>query len=179
VNEATKPSLREIARTSRPSEDDSAEQVVRTALTASLERDGQRSTLGKALQWTASALALVAILSSAALLLSDAAPTLIAELKVVVAMVLRAWALLGHAPLSAIPLLLVGSGYIVLQGLLRPAPIELLKRLLLGSAFVLWGIVQLMPPGVLATDLGDLVIALYVLDLGIIIQGELREDYRN
>jgi hypothetical protein len=46
--------------------------------------------------------------------------------------------------------------------------------LMLGSAFVLWGIVQLMPPGVVATDLGDLVIALYVLDLGIIVQAELR-----
>jgi hypothetical protein len=30
-----------------------------------------------------------------------------------------------------------------------------------------------MPPGVVATDLGNLVIALYVLDLGIIIQSEL------
>jgi len=48
------------------------------------------------------------------------------------------------------------------------------KRLLLGSAFLLWGIVQLMPPSVVATDLGDLVIALYVLDLGITIQAELR-----
>lgn len=32
-----------------------------------------------------------------------------------------------------------------------------------------------MPPSALATDLGDLVIALYVLDLGIIIQAELKE----
>ena len=52
---------------------------------------------------------------------------------------------------------------------------RIVKRLLLGSAFLLWGIVQLMPPSVIATDLGDLVIALYVLDLGIIIQAELRE----
>jgi hypothetical protein len=80
---------------------------------------------------------------------------------------------LGHAPLSAMPLLLVGGSYIALQGVLRPAPIELVKRLLLGSAFVLWGIVQLMPPAPIATDLGDLVIALYVLDLGFIIQAEL------
>jgi hypothetical protein len=79
------------------------------------------------------------------------------------------------SPVSALPLFLVGGSYIALQGILRPAPIELVKRLLLGSAFVLWGIVQLMPPSVLATDLGDLVIALYVLDLGFIIQAELRE----
>lgn len=179
MNESTKPALREIARSSRSSEDDSAESLPRTELTNSPGRAGQRSALANGLRWAASALALVAILSSAALLLSDAAPTLIATVKLIIAMAPRAWALLGHAPLSAMPLLLVGGAYIALQGLLRPAPIELLKRLLLGSAFLLWGIVQLMPPGALATHLGDLVIALYVLDLGIIIQGELREDYEN
>jgi hypothetical protein len=120
-------------------------------------------------------LTVAALLASAALLLRDAAPELTALLKFVVAMAPRAWALLGHAPLSAMPLILAGGSYIALQGLLRPPPTELVKRLLLGSAFLLWGIVQLMPPSVLATDLGDLVIALYVLDLGMIIQGELRE----
>ena len=126
------------------------------------------------LRYAAGALTAAALLSSATLLLNDAAPQLITIVKVIVAMAPHAWALLGHAPLSAIPLLLVGGSYIALQGLLRPAPMELVKRLLLGSAFVLWGIVQLMPPSVLAADLGDLVIALYVLDLGLIIQSELQ-----
>ena len=117
---------------------------------------------------------MAALLGSAALLLNDAAPQLLALGKVLLTMAPRAWALLGHAPLSAMPLLLAGGSYLALQGVLRPAPLELLKRLMLGSAFLLWGIVQLMPPGVVATDLGDLVIALYVLDLGIIVQAELR-----
>jgi hypothetical protein len=72
------------------------------------------------------------------------------------------------------PLLLAGFSYISLQLLLRPRGLELIKRLMLGSAFLLWGIVQLMPPGSLATNLGDFVISLYVLDLGLMIQTELR-----
>jgi hypothetical protein len=63
-----------------------------------------------------------------------------------------------------------------LQAALRPAPMELIRRLMLGSAFVLWGIVQLMPPSTLATHLGDLVIALYVFDLGLMVQAELQRD---
>jgi hypothetical protein len=115
------------------------------------------------------------LLGSAALLLNDAAPHLTALVKVLIAIAPRARELLGHAPLSAMPLLLAGGSYVALQGLLQPAPAELVKRLLLGAAFLLWGVVQLMPPSLIATDLGDLVIALYVFDLGLIIQGELRK----
>ena len=160
VNEATKPTLRDIGR---------------TPAIGPGEEPPQRSALETVLRFAAGALTVAALLASSALLLRDAAPELTALVKFVVAMAPRAWALLGHAPLSAMPLILAGGSYIALQGLLRPPPTELVKRLLLGSAFLLWGIVQLMPPSVLATDLGDLVIALYVLDLGMIIQGELRE----
>jgi hypothetical protein len=135
---------------------------------------GERSPLDKLLRTVAGMLTVAAVLGSATLLLSDAGPQLKAVVKFALAMALRAWALLGHAPLSAMPLLLVGSAYMGLQGLLRLVGIELLKRLMLGSAFLLWGVVQLMPPSVVATDLGDLVIALYVLDLGLIIRAELQ-----
>jgi hypothetical protein len=161
---------------SRISDDyDLPERLPRVERPDSPERVRPRSPLVEVLRSAARVLAWMAILGSAALLLSDAAPQLSVVVKFVAAMARRAWALLDHAPLSALPLLLVGGAYIALQGLLRPAPLELLKRLMLGSAFLLWGIVQLMPPGVLATQLGDLVIALYVLDLGIIIEAELRE----
>jgi hypothetical protein len=190
ANDASKPALREMSRAqaigsgnekalmsvesaSRSSSDDSSEHLLQPDLATPLKRHGARSTLEKVLRSAAGVLAVAALVGSAALLLNDAGPQLIAFGKVLVAMAPHAWALLGHAPLSAMPLLLAGGSYLALQGLLRPAPVELVKRLLLGSAFVLWGIVQLMPPGVVATDLGDLVIALYVLDLGIIIQKEL------
>ena len=135
---------------------------------------GERSSLDRLLRIVAGVLTLAAVLGSAALLLSDAGPQLRAAVKFAVRLAPRAWAFLGHAPLSAMPLLLIGSAYVGLQALLRPVGIELLKRLMLGSAFLLWGVVQLMPPSVVATDLGDLVITLYVLDLGLIIRGELQ-----
>jgi hypothetical protein len=124
--------------------------------------------------WIAGSLMVGAMLASAVLLLADAGPNLAACFKLLVVLAPRAWALLDHAPLSAMPLLLAGGSYIALQAALRPAPMELIRRLMLGSAFVLWGIVQLMPPSTLATDLGDLVIALYVFDLGLMVQAELQ-----
>lgn len=191
VNEATKPALREMGRATavgsgnekalmsvesaaRSSDHDSAGHLLQADPDTHLKRHGEPSSLEKLLRYTAGVLTVAALRASATLLLSDATPQLLAFVKFVVAMAPHGWALLGHAPLSAMPLLLVGGSYIALQGLLRPAPIELVKRLLLGSAFLLWGIVQLMPPSVVATDLGDLAIALYVLDLGIIIQAELQ-----
>jgi hypothetical protein len=85
---------------------------------------------------------------------------------------------LSHAPVSAAPLLLIGLAYVGLQPLVRPRPLELLKRLMLGGAFILWGIDQLLPPGRLATTLGDVVILLYVLDLALIIRSHVqREDW--
>jgi hypothetical protein len=160
---------------SRAPDDDSAGHRLPPDHVIPLKPHEAQPAFEKVLRSAAGVLAVAALLGSAVLLLNDAAPQLIALGKVFLAMAPRAWALLGHAPLSALPLLLVGGSYIALQGLLRPAPIELVKRLLLGSAFVLWGIVQLMPPSIVATNLGDLVIALYVLDLGIIIRDELRE----
>ena len=97
----------------------------------------------------------LALLASVLLLLFDGAPHLLPGLQ--------------HAPLSAAPLLLIGMAYIALQPLIRPSPLEFLKRLMLGGAFILWGIDQLLPGGSLATTLGDVVITLYVIDLGLII----------
>ena len=124
----------------------------------------------------AGALNIAAILASAVLLLSDARPWLESLFRSLVVLAPKAWAWLGHAPLSALPLLLAGASYVVLQAVLRPPPMELLRRLMLGSAFLLWGIVQLMPAGTLATNLGDVVITLYVVDLGLMVQAELQCD---
>jgi hypothetical protein len=90
--------------------------------------------------------------------------------------VFRGWALAKNMPLSALPLLLAGSSYLVLQAILRPRPLELLKRLMLGTAFLLWGVVQLMPASNLTAELGNVVIALYVVDLGLIIRTDLEKN---
>jgi hypothetical protein len=67
--------------------------------------------------------------------------------------------------ISAAPLLLIGVGFLVVQVMRRPRPTELLKNILLAATFLLWGIVQLMEQNALSKRLGNVVIALYVLDL--------------
>jgi len=74
--------------------------------------------------------------------------------------------ILPHAPISAAPLLFIGAAYLGFQVLIRPKPLDLFKALIVSSAFILWGVDQLLPGGRVATTLGDVVITLYVLDLG-------------
>ncbi len=75
-----------------------------------------------------------------------------------------------HAVLSALPLAIAGIAYAILQFRLNPPRETLLKRLMLAATFVTWAVDQLLPPGRLATFLGDVVIAAYVLDLYWLVQ---------
>lgn len=143
---------------------------------ASFKRPGERSAIDELLRWLARSFAVLAVISGAALLLLDLTPRLTALERYLAEAAPRLLAIVGHAPMSALPLLFAGTGYLALQALLRPRRLELLKRLMLGAAFLLWGIVQLLPSGPLATDLGDLVIVLYVLDLGLIIWADLEKN---
>ncbi len=70
-----------------------------------------------------------------------------------------------HAYLSSVPLAVAGIGYAGLQLWARPSGGTLFKRLLLAATFVIWAVDQLLPSGRLATLIGDVVIAAYVLDL--------------
>ncbi len=143
---------------------------------SSIRRPGEKSAVEEILGWLTRSFAILALLSSFALLCVGATP-LLTHLPIHIAkIVARVWALLQTVPLSALPLLLAGTSYIVLQTILRPRPLELIKRLMLGIAFLLWGVVQLMPASDLATELGNLVIALYVVDLGLIIWTELEKN---
>jgi hypothetical protein len=82
---------------------------------------------------------------------------------------------LSHAPTSAAPLLLIGATYLGFQMLMRPKPLDLFKALIVSSAFLLWGIDQLLPTGWFATTLGDVVIILYVIDLGWMMADRLKQ----
>ena len=143
---------------------------------SSLRRPGEGSAVQELLRWLARSLALLAVVSSFALLCVGATPMLSSLPVYIASEALRGWALVKTIPLSALPLLLAGSSYLLLQAILRPRPLELLKRLMLGTAFLLWGIVQLMPPGYLTAELGNVVIALYVVDLGLIIWTDLEKN---
>src|ERR1700733_5639260 len=70
-----------------------------------------------------------------------------------------------HAYLSSVPLAIAGIGYAILQLRAAPPRATLYKRLLLAATFVIWAVDQLLPSGRLATLIGDMVIAAYVLDL--------------
>jgi|SRR5271163_2685505 len=142
---------------------------------SSIRRPGERPALEELVRWIARSLAVMAVVSSVALMCVGATPLLTSMPAHLAKAALRGWALLKELPLSALPLLLAGASYILLQAILRPRPLELVKRLMLGSAFLLWGAVQLMPAGDLATELGNLVIALYVVDLGLIIWTDLEK----
>ncbi len=78
---------------------------------------------------------------------------------------------LPGAAVSAAPLLLVGVSFLVFQLIVRPSKMDLLKNVLLAGTFLLWGVVQLMPQNSVAARLGDVVIALYVVDLAWVILG--------
>jgi hypothetical protein len=143
---------------------------------SSWRRPAEGPPLQAFLRWLTRLLAVLAVLSSFALIGVGATPFLTALPTDIVKVALRAWSLIEHLPFSALPLLLAGSSYVILQAILRPRPFELLKRLMLGTAFLLWGVVQLMFASDLAAELGNVVIALYVVDLGLIIWTELQKN---
>jgi hypothetical protein len=82
---------------------------------------------------------------------------------------------LAHAPTSALPLLLIGLAALGFQAIIRPALLDLLKAMIVSAAFILWGIDQMLPAGRMATTLGDLVIVLYVIDLGWMMADRLQQ----
>lgn len=87
--------------------------------------------------------------------------------------------ILPHAPVSAAPLLLIGATSLGFQVLIRPKPLDLFKALIASSAFILWGIDQLLPLGWFATTLGDVVIVLYVIDLGWMMVDRLKQQWKS
>jgi hypothetical protein len=86
---------------------------------------------------------------------------------------------ISAAVASAAPLLLVGTSYLFVQPLLRPRLLELLKNVLLAATFLLWGIIQFMPQNARSIRLGNVVIALYVLDLAWVTLGTAISRERN
>ena len=86
---------------------------------------------------------------------------------------------LSAAATSAAPLLLVGTSFLFVQPIIRPRLVELLKNVLLAATFLLWGIVQLMPQNAISIRLGNVVIALYVLDLAWMTLGTVISQERN
>jgi len=133
---------------------------------------GNRETKGAFLamldtifKWMSRGLALLALVAGIALLLRDAKPDVLLSLP--------------PTMLSAAPLLLVGAAFLILQPVIRARWNELLKNTILAGTFLLWGAIQLMPQDAVALRLGNLVIALYVLDLAWVIFSSKSSPKRN
>lgn len=118
-----------------------------------------------ALRWISYGLAILALAASIALLFGDA----------------KIWTppWLSAAAISAAPLLLVGMSFLIMQPIIRPRLMELLKNALLAATFLLWGAIQLMPLNATSKRLGNVVIALYVLDLAWVILSSKISPKRN
>jgi len=121
--------------------------------------------LNNILRWISYVLAVLALAAGMGLLLGDA----------------KIWAPpgLSAAAISAAPLLLVGASFLIMQFIIRPGLMELLKNALLAATFLLWGTIQLMPRNATSVRLGNVVIALYVLDLAWVILGSKISRKRN
>jgi hypothetical protein len=66
---------------------------------------------------------------------------------------------------AAASLLLVGGALLIAQTLIHPETMELIRNVLLSVAFIMWGLVQLLPLTALSEKLGDMVVALFVVDV--------------
>ena len=113
--------------------------------------------LNNVLRWISYGLAILGLAGGMALLLSDVKIGTLPRLPA--------------AAISAAPLLLVGTSFLILQPILRPRLMDLLKNVLLAATFLLWGAIQFMPQNATSIRLGNVVIALYVLDLAWLILG--------
>lgn len=77
----------------------------------------------------------------------------------------------AHDVLSAVPLVLIALAYLAYQVVHRLAPLELLKAIMLAVAFLFWAANQLWPDIPQATLFNDIAIALFVLDVFLVIIG--------
>ena len=77
----------------------------------------------------------------------------------------------AHDVLGAFPLAMIAFAYLVYQGARRPAPLEFVKAILLAAAFLFWAANQLWPDSQRATLFNDIAIALFVLDVFLVMIG--------
>ncbi len=77
----------------------------------------------------------------------------------------------AHDSLAALPLALIAVAYLVYQTVRRPPPAEMMKAILLAAAFFLWAANQFWPNLRQATLFNDLAIALFVLDVFLVMAG--------
>jgi len=78
---------------------------------------------------------------------------------------------------SALPLIAIALACLAFHATWTPEPLDLLKRVLLSAAFLFWAANQLFPTAGWAPVANDVAIALFVLDLALILWSDLRERF--
>ena len=100
---------------------------------------------------------IVTLLGVGVLLIWDAAP--------------RLFPANAHDILGAFPLAMIAVAYLLYQSAHRPPARELLKALMLATAFLFWAANQLWPESPHSTLYNDIAIALFVLDVFLVMIG--------
>ncbi len=77
----------------------------------------------------------------------------------------------AHNFLGAFPLAMIAVAYLAYQAAHRPARLEVVKAILLAVAFLFWAANQLWPDLRQATLFNDIAIALFVLDVFLVMVG--------
>src|SRR5579864_5007833 len=77
----------------------------------------------------------------------------------------------AHSLLAAFPLAMIALAYLVYQTAHRPARMEVVKAVMLAVAFLFWAANQLWPDLSQATLFNDVAIALFVLDVFLVMIG--------
>jgi hypothetical protein len=75
---------------------------------------------------------------------------------------------------SAVPLILIGVSFASFQFVVSRSRTQLLLGLMVSLAFILWGTEQFLSDGAVVSFIDDVVVFLFVLDLGIVIYGQLK-----
>ena len=77
----------------------------------------------------------------------------------------------AHDFLAAFPLAMIALAYLAYQSVRRPARSEAVKAVLLATAFLFWAAIQLWPDLREAILFNDIAIALFVLDVFLVMAG--------
>ena len=77
----------------------------------------------------------------------------------------------AHGFLAAFPLAMIAIAYLLYQSTHRPSAKEFVKAMMLAVAFLFWAANQLWPDLPQATLFNDIAIALFVLDVFLVIIG--------
>lgn len=75
---------------------------------------------------------------------------------------------------SAVPLISIGVAFACLQFVVARNHTQIFLGLLVAAAFILWGTEQFLSDPAVVSFIDDVVVFLFVLDLGIVIYGHLK-----